>query len=108
MRAVGVTIDVTDRRGAELRVAESELRFRAVAERAPAMIWSCDAALKRDYFNKTWLTFTGRSLEEELGNGWQEGLPGADVFRWQETVAAAAAQPDPYTIEYRLRRADGA
>jgi PAS domain S-box-containing protein len=108
LRALGVSMDISDRRTAEIRVAESELRFRAVAERAPAMIWSCDPALNRDYFNKTWLTFTGRALEQELGHGWQEGLPGADVFRWQEIVGAAAAQVDPYTIEYRLRRADGA
>ena len=52
-RAVGVALDVTERRTAELRVIESELRFRAVAERAPAMIWSCDHGLNRDYFNKT-------------------------------------------------------
>jgi PAS domain S-box-containing protein len=107
LRAVGVTIDVTERRNAELRVIESELRFRAVAERAPAMIWSCDQRLNRDYFNKTWLNFTDRAMEQELGNGWQEGVPGPDVFRWQEAVGAAAAALDPYTIEYRLKRADG-
>ncbi|HVS53855.1 MAG TPA: PAS domain-containing protein [Opitutaceae bacterium] len=108
LRAVGVMIDVSERRGAELRVIESEQRFRVVAERAPALIWSCDAALQRDYFNKTWLAFTGRTFEQEAGIGWQAGLPGADMFRWQETVRTAAAQADPYTIEYRLRRADGA
>lgn len=108
LRAVGVSIDVSERRGAELRVMESEVRFRAVAERAPAMIWSCDQLLNRDYFNSTWLNFTGRTLEQELGAGWQEGMPGADLMRWQESVGAAAAQLDPYTIEYRLRRLDGA
>jgi len=108
LRAAGVVIDISERRAAEQRITESEARFRVVAERAPAMIWSCDHSLERDYFNRTWLTFTGRRLEEELGNGWQEGVPGADVFRWQEAVQAAAAQLDPYTVEYRLRRADGA
>ena len=107
-RAVGVTIDVTERRGAELRVIESEVRFRAVAERAPALIWSCDQALKRDYFNKTWLSFTGRPLEKELGDGWRQDVPDADITRWKEMVGAAAALRDPYSIEYRLRRADGA
>ncbi|MEO5959323.1 MAG: PAS domain-containing protein, partial [Opitutaceae bacterium] len=106
-RAVGVTIDITDRRGSELRMMESELRFRAVAERAPALIWSCDQTLQRDYFNKTWLNFTGRALEVELGTGWQHTLPDEDVVRWQATVGAAAEELDPYTIEYRLRRADG-
>jgi PAS domain S-box-containing protein len=108
LRAVGVTIDITESRRAELRVAESEMRFRAMAERAPAMIWSCDARLARDYINKTWLGFTGRPLEQELGCGWLAGLPEADAKRWAETVRAAAGQRDPYQIEYRLRRADGA
>jgi PAS domain S-box-containing protein len=108
LRAVGVSIDVTERRGAELRVMESEVRFRAVAERAPALIWSCDPNLQRDYFNKTWLGFTGRKLEDELNAGWQNGVPETDLHRWREVVGAAAAQRDPYSIEYRLRRSDGA
>src|SRR6185436_7294438 len=108
LRAVGVALDTSERRNTELRIIDSERRFRAVAERAPALIWSCDQSLSRDYVNKTWLNFTGRTLEQELGTGWQEGVPGSDVFRWQELVGAAAAQRDPYSIEYRLRRADGA
>lgn len=106
-RAVGVTLDITDRRLAELRAVEGELRFRTVAERAPAMIWSCDPNLSRDYFNKTWLLFTGRPLDLELGSGWQDGVPRADLDRWNETALSAAAQRDPYSVEYRLRRADG-
>lgn len=106
-RAVGVTMDITDRRLAELRAIESELRFRAVAERAPAMIWSCDQTLHRDYFNRTWLVFTGRPTDRELGEGWQEGVPQADLERWREVARSAAAQRDPYSVEYRLRRADG-
>ncbi len=106
-RGVGVTLDITDRRLAELRAVEGELRFRTVAERAPAMIWSCDPNLSRDYFNKTWLLFTGRPLDRELGSGWQDGVPRADLDRWNETALSAAAQRDPYSVEYRLRRADG-
>lgn len=108
LRAVGVTIDVTERRGAEMRVVESEMRFRAVAERAPVLIWSCDQALNRDYFNKTWLQFTGRALEQEMGNGWAENVPAIDLARWRELVTRAAVDLDPYSIEYRLRRHDGA
>ncbi|HUR56856.1 MAG TPA: PAS domain S-box protein, partial [Opitutaceae bacterium] len=108
LRAVGVTIDVTERRAAEQRALDTEMRFRAVAERAPAMIWSCDASLNRDYVNKTWLNFTGRTLEEELGTGWQANVPSPDFARWRELVGAAASQRDPYTLEFRLKRADGA
>ena len=46
-------------------------------------------------------------LEQELGTGWQESVPSADLFRWQDIVGTAAAQRDPYSVEYRLRRADG-
>lgn len=107
LRAVGVTIDITERRMGEMRMIESERRFRAMAERAPAMIWSCDPSLARDYVNKTWLTFTGRAVEEELGSGWQAAVPPADITRWSQVVHDAAAQRDPYQVEYRLRRADG-
>lgn len=108
LRAVGVTIDVTERRGAEMRVIENEMRFRAMAERAPVLIWSCDQTLARDYFNKTWLQFTGRAAEQEHGFGWQAGVLEIDLARWREAVRAAAEQRDPYSIEYRLRRHDGA
>lgn len=108
LRGVGVTIDITERRAAELRVAESEVRFRAVAEKAPALIWSCDPSLKRDYFNSTWLAFTGREIELELGHGWQNGVPELDLQRWHAMVDAAVAARDPYSVEYRLRRTDGA
>src|SRR6185503_20809750 len=47
-------------------------------------------------------------LEQEQGHGWQHGVPGPDVQRWKEMVGAAAVQRDPFSIEYRLRRADGA
>ncbi len=108
LRAVGVTIDVTERRNAELRAMENEMRFRVVAERAPAMIWSCDTSLNRDYVNKTWLNFTGRTPEQERDVGWQENVPPTDISRWRELVGAAANRREPYTIEYRLKRADGA
>jgi PAS domain S-box-containing protein len=107
-RIVAVTTDITERRRAELHVLESERRFRSVAEKAPALIWSCDEHLRRDYFNATWLGFTGRSPEQEHGLGWQEGMPPEDRLRWRSTALAAAARLEPYTIEYRLRRADGA
>lgn len=107
-RAVGVTIDITERRRAELRVVESEQRFRVVAEKAPALIWSCEANLKRDYFNRTWLSFTGRTLEQEMGDGWRASLYEEDRERWQAIASAAAGLTDPYSVEYRLRRADGA
>src|SRR5258706_5384764 len=59
-----------------------------VADMVPAMVWGSDTAALRTYFNRSWLEFTGRNLEQELGDGWVEGIhpqnkqPGLDTFRW--------------------------
>ena len=53
---------------------ESEQRFRIVADAAPVFIWMSSVDKLCTFFNKHWLEFTGRSLEQELGNGWAEGV----------------------------------
>ena len=58
----------------EQKLRESEQRFRQVADTAPALIWMAGTDKLRTYFNKTWLEFTGRSIDDELGNGWVQGV----------------------------------
>jgi PAS domain S-box-containing protein len=73
----------------------------------PALIWRADSAGKRDYLNRAWLEFTGRSLEQELGEGWTEGVHPEDAERCAEAYRAAFGERRPFALEYRLRRHDG-
>jgi PAS domain S-box-containing protein len=100
-------IDLTDRQLAEDALRESEERFRLVANAAPVMIWMSGKDKLCDYFNRTWLDFTGRSLEAELGNGWAEGVHADDSQNCWSIYAGAFDQRNPFAMEYRLRRHDG-
>ncbi|MEB3341114.1 PAS domain-containing protein [Okeania sp.] len=92
---------------AELALRESEQRFRMMADSAPVLIWMSGRDCLFSYFNQTWLNFTGRSLEEEIGNGWQQGIHPEDVEYYLETYQVNFQTHQPFNIEYRLRRADG-
>jgi PAS domain S-box-containing protein len=88
-----------------LREAESKLHV--MANTAPALIWMSDTTKACVYFNETWLHFTGRTLAQELGNGWAEGVHPEDFARCVAVYESAFDQREPFTMEYRLRSADG-
>jgi PAS domain S-box-containing protein len=85
----------------------SEDMFRQVADATPALMWLSDTTGACIWFNAPWLAFTGRSLEEEIGTGWEAGIHPADASQCVDTYAAAFARREPYRIEYRRRRHDG-
>jgi PAS domain S-box-containing protein len=104
---VGVGTDVTERRQAEAALRESEQHFRTLANSGAALIWTSGLDKLCNYFNEPWLRFTGRSLEEEIGNGWTAGVHPEDFDRCAHTYVTAFDQRQPFSMDYRLRHADG-
>jgi PAS domain S-box-containing protein len=100
-------IDVTESKNAEEALRESEQRFRHVADHAPVMIWISGIDALCTWVNNPWLKFTGRTLEQELGNGWAESIHPDDLERCLHDYATSFEARQPCTLEYRLRRNDG-
>ena len=81
--------------------------YMVIVEQAPIMIWRSDTSTECDYFNQQWLMFTGRSLEQEIGNGWTEGVFSEDFKRCVDIYLTSFKKREIFEMEYRLRRYDG-
>jgi len=91
----------------EQALLESESRFRRLANVAPILIRTSEQNKLCTWFNQSWLEFTGRSIEQELGNGWMEGIYPDDKERVKNLCLEAFADQGVRKMEYRLRRHDG-
>jgi PAS domain S-box-containing protein len=84
-----------------------ERRFRELVDAAPLMVWISGADAKGIFFNRAWLEFRGRRMEEELGNGWTEGLHPDDRDHCLEIYLKAFSARQPFRLQYRVQRANG-
>ena len=107
----GVTLwmasSLRQRKRSEIALRESEERFRNLANTAPVMIVASSAEGHATFFNKTWLDFTGRTMAQELGYGWIEGLHPDDREQALAGYSRSLAARERCRLEYRLRRTDG-
>ncbi|RZI40983.1 PAS domain S-box protein [Herbaspirillum sp. HC18] len=102
-----VLCDISERMHAELSLIESEERFRLMADSAPVLIWITGPSLDYLWFNRMWLDFTGRPLEEELDHGWTLGVHPDDLAVCIDAHKSALDNRQPFTMEYRLRSRSG-
>jgi len=86
---------------------ETELRHRIAADTVPVMIWRSGLDGHCDFFNPSWLIFTGRSVAQELGDGWIEGVHADDLDRYMVTYCTAFNARTPFRLQHRLRQFDG-
>lgn len=81
--------------------------YRIIIDSSPNMIWRANLTKECDYFNKTWLDFTGRTYEQEYGFGWAENVHPDDFDRCVEIYTTHFDKQLPFEMDYRLKRADG-
>jgi PAS domain S-box-containing protein len=98
---------IEERRKKEESLRESEERFRKMADTAPVLIWTSDAAQLCTYVSQSWLDLTGRTIEEELGRGWLRDIHPDDRVACLKAFTHSYEQRRPFIMEYRVRRFDG-
>jgi PAS domain S-box-containing protein len=102
-----VARDITDQKQAERALRESEQRFRVITDASPVLVWMSGVDKLCYYFNKGWLDFVGRTLEQESGNGWTENVHPQDFDRCLQIYFSNFDARRPFEMEYRMRHYTG-
>ena len=100
-------IDITTMKQAQESAKEVQQLFSDVVHASPALVWLADTSKGCIWFNEPWLAFTGRTMEQERGNGWAAGVHPDDFDRCLKVYTESFDQLKPFSMEYRLRRHDG-
>lgn len=106
-RMIGVTLDITERKQAQINLQNSEAYFRMIADTAPAMIWIVEKDGSFSFFNKAWQKYTGRSLDQDKDKGWYEIMHPDDTDKWKINFSKSSRDRKNFYAEFRLKRHDG-
>lgn len=106
-RVIGVTLDITERKQAQLNLQQSEAYFRMIADTAPAMIWIAEKDGTFSFFNKAWQKYTGRSLDQNKDSGWYDIMHPEDIDKWKINFSRSSRDRKNFYAEFRLKRYDG-
>ncbi|MES1023298.1 PAS domain S-box protein [Gloeocapsa sp. BRSZ] len=107
IRMIGVNLDISDRKHTEVALRESELNYRMLADTMPQLFWTTLPDGYHEYYNQRWYDYTGLTLEETKGAGWNHVLHPDDQQRSWEVWHESLQTGKNYEIEYRFRRFDG-
>ena len=94
--------EIGQRKSAEEEAQRKEEQFRKLTESSPVLIWMSDKDGMCIYFNKQWLNFRGRTMEQEKGTGWTEGIHPDDKKNTLEIYHSAFNKRESFEIEYRM------
>ena len=100
-------LDLSERKRMEQELQRSRDFYLSIFEEFPTLIWRAGLDGKCDFFNQTWLDFTGRTLKEEIGNGWTQGMHPDNLAQCREDYRDSFNGRRSFSMEYRLRRHDG-
>jgi len=98
----GLTIDMTEAHAVREALAESETKYRSIANAMPALVWSSNGEGLRDFYNDRWRQFIGGPTSEIEGWGWLEKVHPEDRERVEALVRRSVSIGEAYEIEYRL------
>lgn len=104
---IAINKDITEKTFAQRAVRESEVRFRQLADAAPVMIWVSDENDSMVYVNKSFVNFSGLTMNELTGGGWSALVHPEDIPIAVEAYKNCFKERQPFTLEYRLRTMKG-
>lgn len=107
LQMIGCHIDISGLKQTEVALQESEARFRDLINSTPMLLWMSGIDKLCYHFNQRWLNFRGRTIEQEMGNGWTEGVHPDDFQPCLDIYTKAFDQRRSFEMEYRLQRFDG-
>ena len=99
--------DITDYRQSQRLLAEREAWMHNLVDNVPVLIWVADATGRYTFFNQAWTEYTGQSVDESTGRGWEHDIHPDDRENYRRTYDSAFDQQQAFQFEFRLRRHDG-